>query len=858
MLINKHLETCVFNFEGDKMKSKRNKIKFNTNKTRYAALTALAAAGMIFFTDTSLVLAAETEQNAETNKPAIELQEVSSVDEDGTPTQQAKMTSVDVSDQEIVTEEAADDLENAENTVAKTESIQSEASEENIQATKETILEAKQANIQTAEDIANKEQEIDAKEIEVNIAEEEKTAADQAVSNQKEVVADKGQDLTESEATLEDTINSSLQEQITVKESDLTDAEQSLIDQEAALEDIDTKKSELEAEKASKEVEITEAQAVIEDTEAQKEIALGSIDQDTQDIERQLEAIEKNYIEIPAGYEDALVDYYNDFINNPEGIDYEAYNARMDAISAPMLQGLNDFYFSEDQNAVTNASLVNEFVAIVNENYAEFEAGEITESTYNNAVEAAYVDMLTKGNAVGYRNQFQATEADAKIILDEYQDLIAYEDELSAFTAGMLNPIRDVFENASYVVTEGGLAFARDVAEQYDAAGYSITDRSVDEFHYVEGITEAAGNYGLDQSGQYYENISAGFVNEDFVGRDGLPVLTLNDVKEGIYYSIVSMLFDDSHVDQGHAFSLTGLNGDMPTSFLGVSVDNMNQVHIITVENTATIADQSTFEQNYSLFQDQNTDNLANYSANVVNADDAIQNQQAIIEANSSDIEGINNELADITAEKSTLTTSIENLNVEIQTLRETLAQLKEQIENGDNAAEGNLLNDLRNDVAEAQSALNTALADLEALQTVATEKSNVLDQLLAELNVLLNELDELQTIQSVEVDDLENLKQLLDNFLNADEKLVEAEQYLEYAKEIYGDELASLALLEDRQASYKEVVETDLNSQGYTKIDQSLPETGTGSSVSTLVGGVTTILIGLGLVKPKHKQEDK
>lgn len=835
------------------MKNKRNEIKFNTNKTRYATLTALAVAGMIFFSDTSLVSAAETEQNTETNNQTADLQEASNV-----KTQQEQTINVDVSDQEKVTEEATDKLANAENAVTEAETIQSDASIENIQATEKAIEEAEQANIQTAEDIANKEQAIDDKKDEVGVAEEEKAVADQAVSDQKELVTDNEQVLTEAENTLEEASNSDLDEQINEKEADLTEAEQSLISQETALEDIVAKENELETEKASKEAGLTEAQAAIEDAEAKKEAALDSINQDRQDLDRQLEAIEKNYIELPAEYEDALVDYYNEFINNPEGIDYESYNARMDAISAPMLQGLNDFYFSDDPSAVTNNTLVNEFVGIINETYADYQSEEITESAYNSAVDAAYVDMLTKGNAVGYTNQFQATEADAKIILDEYQDLIAYEDELSAFTTFMLNPIREVFENAYYVVTEGGLAFARDVAEQYDAARYNITDRDVDEYHYVEGITEAAGNYGLDQTGQYYENISSGFVNADFVRRDGLPVLTLNDVKEGIYYSIVSMLFDDSHVDQGHAFSLTGLNGDMKTSFLGVSVDNMNQVHIITVENTATIVNQSTFEQNYIIDQDQNADNLANYMANVVNTDNVIQNQQTIIQANTSDIEVINNELADIPVKKSALTTSIEALNAEIQTLRETIAQLKAQIENGDNPAEETLLNDLRNDVAEAQNALDTSISDLVQLQAIAEEKNEVLDQLLAELNILVGELNELHTKQNVELDDLNNLKQLLDDYLNADEKLVEAKQVLEYAKEVYGDELALLTLLEDRQASYREEAETKLNSQGYAKVDQSLPETGTGSNVSTLVGGVTTILIGLGLVKPKRKQEYK
>ena len=170
--------------------------------------------------------------------------------------------------------------------------------------------------------------------------------------------------------------------------------------------------------------------------------------------------------------------------------------------------------------------------------------------------------------------------------------------ELSQLVADLINPIREKWGVGKFVVTEGALKFAQDVADEYAANNQSIWSG---KGHYDEGITRAAAKHGLNTGGNYYENMAGGRNPDAF---------TLDDLKHQVYDRVVQMLFDDAHAKHDHAQSLLNASqnpGQYPeqnllTDYLGVDTSSVEagkfSIHFISAaDSPAYIQDASKFDK---------------------------------------------------------------------------------------------------------------------------------------------------------------------------------------------------------------------------------------------------------------------
>lgn len=153
---------------------------------------------------------------------------------------------------------------------------------------------------------------------------------------------------------------------------------------------------------------------------------------------------------------------------------------------------------------------------------------------------------------------------------------------LSDYTANLLNQVRAQLDAAPLTVSRGAVDFAQAVSAAYEQDQWQIRQHGD---HDVAAISAAAAEYGLKTGSNYYENISAGYV--DFSN--------LSTLKQGIYETILDMLFADGDLNFGHTLSLIGYGSSTSSAaeYVGVAVDAMGQIHILLVPtNKIEVADR--------------------------------------------------------------------------------------------------------------------------------------------------------------------------------------------------------------------------------------------------------------------------
>ena len=107
--------------------------------------------------------------------------------------------------------------------------------------------------------------------------------------------------------------------------------------------------------------------------------------------------------------------------------------------------------------------------------------------------------------------------------------------ELSLFAADLINQIRKQFGTKDVVVTEDSIRIANEVAR-----------KSTEEYgHDFKALSEVGKENGV--------------LLGELAGFSDDPATTLADIKKRIYDGVLSMLFDDAHVQWGHATSLSGV-----------------------------------------------------------------------------------------------------------------------------------------------------------------------------------------------------------------------------------------------------------------------------------------------------------
>lgn len=525
----------------------------------------------------------------------------------------------------------------------------------------------------------------------------------EAALERGEAVLEKEEEVEEQAAVVEEAEEAVEQNQDLVQE-----AEETLEEVDNEIEDIEQEIEQLEEDAASTdelEQTITEGEAEAEAIEteiAEAEDAQEALQEEAAGLEEAVETAEQTVAEETAALE-AL----------------EAERENLPTESAEDVLGQNEIVVPDGYlEAINNFSEV-------------YATGEYTAEDV-----ATVAEVALPGGAL---NNYVPIAEDEDVAIADPTNLendIAIE--LAQFTAELLNPIRQALGNDLLIPNQDAIDMAAAIADTYERDKFNpfeVLD------HHVDGITEVAGEYGLNDGGQYYENL--GFASWA-AGN------TLNDLKRNIYNTIVSMLFDDAGSAHGHAVSLVGETNNGAAGFLGVSFSfvpaqdgewDANNTHFITVPNTlAYLEPGNTFDTTANIPFEGAVDSgvaeeldrqiglqqnvLAGAQANLAAAEQALNTNQTALATVEDEIASLNSELSEV--------------NTRLDGQRARLGQL-ENIEA--------VREDLEDQLADAQArrdtaedALIAAEKGLETAQAVLASEQALLTQLQEELAELKQE----------------------------------------------------------------------------------------------------------------------
>ncbi|KRN43660.1 lpxtg-motif cell wall anchor domain protein [Limosilactobacillus ingluviei] len=193
-------------------------------------------------------------------------------------------------------------------------------------------------------------------------------------------------------------------------------------------------------------------------------------------------------------------------------------------------------------------------------------------------------------------NRYQSNAYDAKRNVNINNLSQDDQMELSYYVAKLVNEMRDQWGTSSkvgYLVpTIGVTAMAKNIAN-----GYQQDQWTLDKGHDVPRINEVAKDYGLTYGGNYYENASQNYL----AMYNDAGNTTMDKLKQGIYESLLGLIFEDGNSKNGHMKSLLGLDansvslGALPTdekkTYFGFGINSVVQgsdsdvMHYILVTN---------------------------------------------------------------------------------------------------------------------------------------------------------------------------------------------------------------------------------------------------------------------------------
>lgn len=316
-------------------------------------------------------------------------------------------------------------------------------------------------------------------------------------------------------------------------------------------------------------------------------------------------------------------------------------------------------------------------------------------------------EILAKGYAANH-GKFRNLKSPATEVKINVNNMTAQQKaELTEFAASLLNPIRKAFGNVLLQSSNSVSLFTDAIIKQYNDRQWSIFEEAG---HFDDGIKAEAGKVGLSDGGNYYENLSAGYLRS-------IQEITMSDLKNGIYESIISMIFDDERSYNGHMQSLLG-NMDKYSTKTGfaVAVDSMGQIHFIQVGDN-NIDDENKFQSNLVDFPETDGASLL----------------QALEQAEA--------ELKEAQAEDAAMTQSLENADVELKAAQTELNAAEENAKTTNDAlAKATQL------LGQAEAEAKKAVDELDDAKNHATQAENTAKNIEARLLELKAELDKLKT----------------------------------------------------------------------------------------------------------------
>lgn len=143
------------------------------------------------------------------------------------------------------------------------------------------------------------------------------------------------------------------------------------------------------------------------------------------------------------------------------------------------------------------------------------------------------------------------------------------------FAVSLLNPIREAIGVTPYKITNASIDVAQDVANEYRKDNWNTWDHAHDN----DALDSVANKWNIDLVGESWAG-DGSFGQVKWTPNNGgtefvhnYNNLTLNDLYQGIYSSILSLLFKDADQGYGHATDLLGVRA--ANSDLTVAGDNL-------------------------------------------------------------------------------------------------------------------------------------------------------------------------------------------------------------------------------------------------------------------------------------------
>ncbi|MFQ7236256.1 MAG: SEC10/PgrA surface exclusion domain-containing protein, partial [Enterococcus hulanensis] len=442
--------------------------------------------------------------------------------------------------------------------------------------------------------------------------------------------------------------------------------------------------------------------------------------------------------------------------------------------------------------------------------YLDYANGRITEEQF---------DKIFNGNTLGINQEYVSNASDKQKVVD-YKNLSDEQKlELSLFAAGLINDIRkQAGVEIPVTVTQGAVDFANDINTRYDADQWDLFEQ---DDHYVAAIKAAATKYGLLDTGQYYENLGAGFLYQN---------KTMDDLKRAFFNTILFMLFNDKGSDYGHTRSLMGFNnyyadGTIPDyikeQYFAVSLDSMGQTHFQVIRNHY-IRDASKFDTTAITAPSETDTTALEQKLNDLNA--SLPTLKETLDAAMADVETAKAELADKTSQYEAAKTAAETANQALSDAQAKVVAAEESLKNAQAALELSKENAEKTQAAvdnysadqatkqaaleDAQEALATEEAKLATLKNVAEEKAAALTDAQKTLDEATAAVTDAKVKLTDEQKKLDNVKKAREELVKAMEAIPAAEQALADAKKAYEQAQAKLAEAKSAQNTAKEVVD--------------------------------------------------
>ena len=142
------------------------------------------------------------------------------------------------------------------------------------------------------------------------------------------------------------------------------------------------------------------------------------------------------------------------------------------------------------------------------------------------------------------------------------------------FAVSLLNPIREAIGVTPYKITNASIDIAQDVANEYRKDNWNTWDHAHDN----DALDRVANNWNIDDLGESWAG-DGSFGQVKWTPNNGDTKFvhnynnrTLNDLYQGVYSSILSLLFKDADQNYGHVTDLLGVRAPKSDYVVGNSL----------------------------------------------------------------------------------------------------------------------------------------------------------------------------------------------------------------------------------------------------------------------------------------------